>query len=558
MRQAIKNLDYTTRDYEGFRTLMLQKLTELMPEYTDLRQSDAGVVIIELNAMCLDILSYYLDSIANECFLATAEQRSSVMKFCKMLGYTPRAATSAVHKLIFRKTNPTTSITIPSGTKVKTVSSNPNNVVYFTTLEPLTLAENISGDELDFNGKYMFTVEAIQGLFVNDELVENHANGAANQRYALKYFPVLIQDTYKTKKTGTVVDILSVYVADLEHGEASQKWQRVKSFAGANSTSQVYMTETNDYNETSIVFGDGVFGKKPPEGALITCSYVVGGGEVGNVGLGSIKALEDNLAGIKNTENVEIVEYGSEAETVDEIKINAPVSHRNIWGALTVNDFAGLIKATFGSVEDAEAKRASDDNWDTLRVDDIKIYVQTKDEVAYAEAYDVPTIPDSWYVNNETYSNIISSISAFFDSDTDYVDVGSDTVADGARKIAGTRNIILTHPNYYGLKIEYVLMVRSYYDYDTIAESVEQYIKDYFKVGNIMFTQEISLQELTYQILDDSGIEGIRYLNLKLTDLQLDLNGEYSDNYMSYLNSDLIIPKKGTIFVLDSIEAKEE
>lgn len=557
MRQAIKNLDYTTRDYEGFRTLMLQKLTELMPEYTDLRQSDAGVVIIELNAMCLDIMSYYLDSIANECFLATAEQRSSVMKFCKMLGYTPRVAKSAVHKLIFRKTNSAPAITIPSGTKVKTVSSNPNTTVYFTTLEALNLPENVTGDELDFNGNYMYTVEAIQGLFVGDELLTSSADGTENQRYALKYFPTLIQDNYKTMHNN-VVDILSVYVADLAHGEAAQKWRRVNSFAGADSTSQVYMTETNDFNETSIVFGDGIFGKKPPEGALITCSYVVGGGDVGNVGIGSVKALEDNLAGIKNTENVEIVEYGSEAETVDEIKVNAPVSHRNIWGALTVNDFAGLVKATFGSVTDAEAKRASDDNWDTLSIDDIKIYVQTKDEVAYAEAYNKATIPDSWYQDNATYSNIISSISAFFDTDTDYIDVGSGTVADGARKIAGTRNVILTHPNYYGLKIEYVLMVRSYYDYDTIAESVENYVKDYFKVGNIAFCQEISLQELTYQILDDSGIEGIRYLNLKLTGLQLDMNGEYSNIYMSYLNNDLIIPQKGTIFVLDSIEAKEE
>ena len=71
MRQVIDRLDYTTRDYEGFRSLMIEKLKELMPEYTDIRQSDAGVVILELNAMCLDILSYYLDVIVDVCFLVT-------------------------------------------------------------------------------------------------------------------------------------------------------------------------------------------------------------------------------------------------------------------------------------------------------------------------------------------------------------------------------------------------------------------------------------------------------------------------------------------------------
>ena len=133
MRQSIDRLDYTTRDYEGFRSLMIDKLKELMPEYTDLRQSDAGIVILELNAMCLDILSYYLDSIANACFLATAEQRSNILKFCKMLGYTPRFATAAHYKQIFIKNNPDTELTIPAGTKVKTYSTSQDNVIFFTT-----------------------------------------------------------------------------------------------------------------------------------------------------------------------------------------------------------------------------------------------------------------------------------------------------------------------------------------------------------------------------------------------------------------------------------------
>ena len=79
MRNTIEKLDYATRDYEGFRELMINKLQELMPEYTDIRQSDAGIVILELNAICLDILSYYLDSIPNECFISTAEQRSNIL-----------------------------------------------------------------------------------------------------------------------------------------------------------------------------------------------------------------------------------------------------------------------------------------------------------------------------------------------------------------------------------------------------------------------------------------------------------------------------------------------
>ena len=129
MRKTVDKLDYATRDYDGYKALMIEKLQELMPEYTDTRQSDAGIVILELNAMCLDILSYYLDSIANECFLATAEQRSSVLKFCKMLGYTPRFSTAAHYNQIFIKNDSSVETVIPKGTKTPCAKALPFSTV---------------------------------------------------------------------------------------------------------------------------------------------------------------------------------------------------------------------------------------------------------------------------------------------------------------------------------------------------------------------------------------------------------------------------------------------
>ena len=65
-RTATNGIDYTDKDYESFRAKMLETLQKKMPEYTDLRESDAGVVIIELLAMGLDVLSMYQDIYANE------------------------------------------------------------------------------------------------------------------------------------------------------------------------------------------------------------------------------------------------------------------------------------------------------------------------------------------------------------------------------------------------------------------------------------------------------------------------------------------------------------
>lgn len=545
-RQTVNRLDYTTRDYEGFRELMIAKLQELMPEYTDLRQSDAGVVILELNAMCLDILSYYLDSVANECFLATAEQRSNIMKFCKMLGYTPRYATSAVYEQIFIKGSTMRAVVIPEGTKVKTTSTTQSGAVYFTTLETVTIPAGAMGDEQDSDGNYLYSVPVIHGLFVRDEiLTDNSRTGVKNQTYSLRYAPALIDDEY-----------FSVYVNTPT--QASEKWSRVNSFAGASSDSKVYTLEVNDYNETSVVFGDGNFGMIP-ESATITCSYYVGGGDSGNVGIGAINALEDNIAGVTSTLNVSQKSIGYDQETLDEIKMNAPVSHRTIWGALTCSDFAGVLKVYFPYVQDAEAEKASDD-WTQLAVDDINLYFLTKQEVDYQTDGDVFTpIPNSFY-SGTTYTKVKQSIADFFNSDVDYVDIGTNTTLDAARKIVGARNAILKHPVYAPLTLSYDLVVQPYYNPTSIAEEVESYLKRYFRLGKLNFNEDVSLQEIIYEIIETSGIDGIRYLNMTVEgdkDSRGEIHATTAVPY-DFLNNDLIVPAIGTMLVLGSVSGTAE
>lgn len=568
MRQVIKGLDYTTRDYEGFRQLMINKLKELMPEYTDLRQSDAGVVILELNAMCLDILSYYLDSIANECFLVTAEQRSNILKFCKMLGYTPRYATAAHYKQEFISVDNYDNkeeFIIPVGTKVKTYSSIQENVVYFTVVanreiegyqeadknhtypyyKGVLVTKNDKGEPV--TPYYRCYADVIHGIPVNNEiLVRGLAQGTPNQTYSLNYTPALIDSTFK------------VYVDD---GKGSELWERVNTFAGSDSESKVYMVENNDYNETSVVFGNGIFGKIPT--GQITCSYFVGGGEAGNVGIGAIKEMETAISYVKETRNIEQISYGYDSETLDEIKLNAPIAHRNIWGALTTDDYAGVVKVYFPDIKDAEAKKASDD-WTTPEVDDINIYLLTNAEIQYQlglseDPQEKPLFsefPDEYKVDaykQDSYTGVYKNILDFFNSNTSYVDIESGLL-DTGRKLSGTRFIYLFNPNYSPITLKYTLMARNYYNVESIAEELEKYLKNYFFVGNIPFGQIISFQDLAYDIIDNSGIEGIRFLSFDISGETKDENEEIHTNTYDYENKDLIIPKIGTIIVLGGFE----
>ena len=73
-------IDYLARDYDSFRQALVDLIPSKLPEWTDRSEADFGIVLLELVAYMADILSYYQDRLANECFLATAQERRSVIQ----------------------------------------------------------------------------------------------------------------------------------------------------------------------------------------------------------------------------------------------------------------------------------------------------------------------------------------------------------------------------------------------------------------------------------------------------------------------------------------------
>ena len=80
-------IDYLAKDYEGFRRLMLDRLSLLTPGWTERSAADAGVALVELLAYAADNLSYRQDVIANEAYLNTARQRISVRRHARLVDY---------------------------------------------------------------------------------------------------------------------------------------------------------------------------------------------------------------------------------------------------------------------------------------------------------------------------------------------------------------------------------------------------------------------------------------------------------------------------------------
>lgn len=483
-RVPTNGIDYTSKDYESFRNDMIKQLGIKMPEYTDIRQSDAGIVILELLAQGLDVISYYQDVIANEAFLVTEEQRSNALKWCKMLNYIPKASTPAEFTQVFvLSSEQETYTTIPAGTVVKTQNTTTEPSIYFETTTDLVIPAGALGNEME-DGKYLYTVPVVQGISVSREILGS-SSGAANQKFKLSYSPVIL-------------DSVSIIVNE---GIGFEYWNRVDSFIDSSPTSRDYMVTIDDNDEATITFGDGVFGKIPRifENGIY-CSYRVGGGVQGNVGANKICFLDTNLALVSETFNPSTADVeGQDKESLTEIKRNAPNANRTVWGALTIEDFADVVKTNFLEVDKASSYKAGD----TGR--DVDIYVILKNDLSIS-------------------SKLNEDILDLFDENK------------GGRKLIGVGTVSLYPAIKTPVDITARLAVKSRYNFETVKAQIVDFLTNYFAVGSRDFDTELSLSELSAEVMNpNNAIEGIRFFKITSP------------------TEDVLIPANGVIHTLGNV-----
>lgn len=438
--------DYVTKDYEGFRQLMIDLIPKYMPEWTDTSQSDFGIGLIELLANGLDILSYYQDKNFNEAILPTAKTRKSVVNLCKMLGYELAHQTPAIHKILFTKDASylEDEIVIPKGTKISTDPKIGAEVVF----------ELLEGDVIIPSGVSEATSYATHGTYILDNIV-GASNGAEFQIFKLTY-PDVLKDTLQ--------------VVTVENGR-DVVWNRVEDFLSSDQNERHYTISTNEYNEMFINFGNGLSGMIPLVGSIIKANYRIGGGEIGNVGLFTINTFSDSdFAGV-TFKNTELYLRGEDVEDIEHAKKVAPSHFRNSGRAVTKTDFEDIVMSISG-VSKAKCIETFNENGD------LHIYVAPTDFGTVSEGlktkilstlnkvklvHDKPIILDTVYtefsvnLNVITYSNYVNTdiTAQVEEAIRNYFDLGRlnfgedvyiSAIVGEVIKISGVRNVIVNTP----------------------------------------------------------------------------------------------------------------
>jgi hypothetical protein len=460
MRTPTLTIDYTSKDYEAFRTEMINGLQTRIPEYTDTSQSDAGIAIIEALAERLDVLSYYQDSMANECFITTCQLRSSAEVWCEILGYSPYSATASTVMQCFTLYSASeTDTTIPAGTIVKTLDG-----TIFETTEDLVIPAGELGDEIrdEYSGgsiandggisKYKYLVPVKQGYTVSLVYVGISA-GYPNAKYMLKHKDII---------TDSIV--LSVY-----NGSEYEKWTKVDSFIDSLPDSLHFRATVGEVGTTFVVFGDGNTGAIPPASSNpIYATYRIGGGLIGNVSANTITICTDASLQtvVKTTFNPSSpIVYGKNAESLSSIKLNAPIYSSVRWGIVTLQDFESFI---------------------TLNYSD-KI-------LSSCAVYDV----------ENDIANVYVVVNPYYDFDATREEVLP--VLYEHLILKGECDIL--EPLTEALTIEVSATISDTYSQATIQNQINYYIYTYFTVGNRKLGEEVILSDLSAEM--KSSIEGVK------------------------------------------------
>lgn len=331
-------IDYTSKDYEGLRTSLLDHAAVVFPDWTGRNEADFGVMLAEMFAYMGDVLSYYGDRIAGEAYLATATQRRSVLLLAQLLGYTPSNAIAATGTVTFTSSADVVGTTlIPAGTKVMSdFIQKYDSPIFFETVLDVTVPAAggsivATVEQGEQQGTRTITIN-IGTPYEETVLVEELgvSDGSLDQLVAIPNKPVVQGSVRFFTST---VDALGT--------STYSEWQEYTNLIDATSQEQAYSLNTDQGGVTYIQLGDGTNGAVVPTGANMFVAYRVGGGVKGNLGANQIIEIVDSFIGITITAS-SATTGGADAETTEQIRTNAPKAYRTQNRAVTIADYADL------------------------------------------------------------------------------------------------------------------------------------------------------------------------------------------------------------------------
>ena len=360
-------------DFDAIK-LNLKSFLQDQPEFSDYNFEGSGfAVLLDTLAYNTHYLGFNANMVANEMYLDSADIRKNVVSLAKMLGYTPTSAKSPVANVDILVNNASGStITMNKGTTFTSIIDN-------TTFQFVTNEDNIISP---VDGVYKFSnINLYEGTLVNFKYTVDSTD--VDQRFII---PSQNADT----------STLKVQVQNSQSDSAKSTYTLATGLRGLDDTTKAYFLQETDTGKFEVYFGDGVIGKKLSDGNIVILEYVVSNKEEAN-GASSF-SLSSNVGGFTDvtiTTNSS-AQGGSEPETKESIRYNAPLQYTSQDRAVTTTDYETLIKSIYPNTQSVSAWGGEDDETPVYGV--VKISIKPKSGNT---------------LTNSTKNNIITSLAPY-------------------------------------------------------------------------------------------------------------------------------------------------
>jgi len=331
---------FTNLDFDQIKTSIKDYL-RANSNFTDFDFEGSNFsVLIDTLAYNTYITAFNTNMVANEAFLDSASIRENVVSLARNVGYVPRSRTAAKAQVYFSIPTSSSSATLTLDAGLVCVGNTNDSSYIFSIPEPITTT--IVNGVATF-GTATDPIEIYQGTYLKKEFVNN---GSLDQRFVL-------DNSFIDSST------ILVRVKGLSDGGQGKEYQKIDNILNITANSETYLIQEIKDEKYELLFGDGFFGKKLENGAIITASYIITDGEDGNGPsvfdyAGTVRGAVGELViptGPVTVNTVRNAQGGGEIESLDSIKYFAPRLYSSQYRAVTARDYESVIQSIYPNTE---------------------------------------------------------------------------------------------------------------------------------------------------------------------------------------------------------------
>lgn len=313
---------YITRSYQQIKASLIQGLVSKAPEITDHSESNILIILISMFSGVGEMLGYYIDNAAREAFILTARRYASMVQLTRLIDYRVKASSPATVTMVisFDEPVPLQSSGSPYTLPINIEVEDANGIRFISThTEPLEIPA----------GSVQMVLPFIQQLSFQNQNLGTTVGSNIDQQFILP--------------EGYVDGSLRAVIGGVDY-------DLVETFAYSFPQSKHFIVRVDETGTAYMVLGDGSNGKVPPAASAIIASYKTTSGIAGNLAAQTITTLVTDLSSyLPNTVTIEVSNLnestgGASYESLENIRIKAPLSIRTLSRAVTPQDYIDVCK----------------------------------------------------------------------------------------------------------------------------------------------------------------------------------------------------------------------